>query len=181
MKDTNASMRTAPKRLESDYPSLGINDFGRGLIRSINKDKSGTIKAPGMGGFMLDYEVNPDNLSLEFFCPTQPIDGLIYLTHSESTFGRRPWFVCPGCGTSRGKLYRAGRAFKCRKCLDLAYESTRLPKAWPIFRLFSRQMRIIKLSEQVKRISYAGQLTRRAKRIIELSRAFQAIPPLNPT
>ncbi len=40
--------------------------------------------------------------------------------------GQRPWFVCPGAGCGRrvGVLY-GRRLFLCRRCHDLAYESTR--------------------------------------------------------
>lgn len=40
--------------------------------------------------------------------------------------GQRPWFVCPGagCGRRAAVLY-GGRLFLCRRCHDLAYESTR--------------------------------------------------------
>ncbi len=38
--------------------------------------------------------------------------------------GRRPWFVCPECGSRRLKLYCGGR-FLCRECLGLQYQSTR--------------------------------------------------------
>jgi hypothetical protein len=37
--------------------------------------------------------------------------------------GFRWWWVCPDCGRRRASLYRAGRRFGCRACLDLAYRS----------------------------------------------------------
>lgn len=45
--------------------------------------------------------------------------------------GRRPWFRCPVstngayCGRRVAILYGAGRYFACRRCHDLAYQSTR--------------------------------------------------------
>jgi hypothetical protein len=36
--------------------------------------------------------------------------------------GKRPWFLCPGCERRVAKLCIA-RQFRCRHCLDLAYES----------------------------------------------------------
>ena len=39
--------------------------------------------------------------------------------------GRRPWFRCPRCGSRRRVLYSVGGVFRCRRCHDLAYTSTR--------------------------------------------------------
>jgi hypothetical protein len=36
--------------------------------------------------------------------------------------GKRPWFVCPGCERRVAKLCIAEQ-FRCRHCLDLAYDS----------------------------------------------------------
>jgi hypothetical protein len=41
--------------------------------------------------------------------------------------GRRPWFVCPGCGRRAALLYRAVGPFLCRLCRDLAYASQQEP------------------------------------------------------
>ena len=53
--------------------------------------------------------------------------------------GRRPWFLCPGCGRRVGKLYVSGKYFLCRHCYSLAYQSQResrgdrlLRRAWKI-------------------------------------------------
>lgn len=39
--------------------------------------------------------------------------------------GHRPWFRCPGCQSRRRVLYSVGGVFRCRRCHDLAYTSTR--------------------------------------------------------
>jgi hypothetical protein len=38
--------------------------------------------------------------------------------------GRRPWWICPGCGMRVAILY-GGRKYACRHCHDLTYRSTR--------------------------------------------------------
>ncbi len=38
--------------------------------------------------------------------------------------GKRPWFLCPGCGRRVAKLY-VESLFQCRHCLQLAYQSQR--------------------------------------------------------
>ena len=42
--------------------------------------------------------------------------------------GARPWFACPACGRRVAALYRLSALcdpFRCRRCLGLAYASTR--------------------------------------------------------
>jgi hypothetical protein len=39
--------------------------------------------------------------------------------------GERIWFRCPGCHSRRAVLFSVGGRFRCRKCHDLAYSSTR--------------------------------------------------------
>ena len=38
--------------------------------------------------------------------------------------GKRPWFLCPGCGRRVALLY-VDSLFQCRQCLRLAYQSQR--------------------------------------------------------
>ena len=38
--------------------------------------------------------------------------------------GKRPWFLCPGCGRRVAILY-VGTLFQCRQCLNLTYQSQR--------------------------------------------------------
>jgi hypothetical protein len=52
---------------------------------------------------------------------TVPIDKTP--CHFGST---RPWFRCPYCSRSVGKLYVARDGFACRKCYRLTYTSTRM-------------------------------------------------------
>jgi len=37
--------------------------------------------------------------------------------------GSRPWFLCPGCGSRRAKLFEVGDRFVCRGCGRLGYQS----------------------------------------------------------
>lgn len=72
--------------------------------------------------------------------------------------GQRPWFICPKCLGRVGKLYDNShslrglslllnlytkevktKVFRCRKCLNLAYESTRKTKSQ---RLRSKQFKL---------------------------------------
>lgn len=40
--------------------------------------------------------------------------------------GYREWFECPKCLKRAGVLYKDGDNFRCRKCLDLVYESQKV-------------------------------------------------------
>ncbi len=56
----------------------------------------------------------------------QPVRDRIPLDHTPCHYGgSRPWFLCPGCGGRRAVLYSVGGRFRCVKCHDLAYSSTR--------------------------------------------------------
>jgi hypothetical protein len=75
--------------------------------------------------------VSPDVLILE--CRVQHPGGDWYLFHEQvpltttpCTFGgKRIWFRCPGCYGRRAVLFCFGGRFRCRKCHNLAYTSTR--------------------------------------------------------
>ena len=50
----------------------------------------------------------------------------IFLTWTRCNYGgRRPWFICPGCGARVAVLYGGSSLFACRLCYDLVYESQR--------------------------------------------------------
>lgn len=56
----------------------------------------------------------------------QPIRERVSLTSSPCHYGgSRPWFFCPGCGRRRAVLYSEDGRFRCVKCHDLTYSSTR--------------------------------------------------------
>lgn len=53
------------------------------------------------------------------------INDTIWLSYTTCTFGRRPWFVCPGCGRRSGRLYLKNNLFRCRHCHSLSYQTQR--------------------------------------------------------
>jgi hypothetical protein len=62
----------------------------------------------------LNYEVNG-----------QPVEQRIPCETTEQHWGRRWWFLCPGCGQRMGVLYLAPRRteFRCRDCYGVRYLS----------------------------------------------------------
>ena len=58
-------------------------------------------------------------------------DGVVHevclTTDTTPTNGRRPWLVCPTCGSRRRDLFAADGKLQCRKCTRLLYFAQRLP------------------------------------------------------
>lgn len=56
----------------------------------------------------------------------EPVREPVWIDTTPCHFGgERPWFLCPGCQDRRGVLFSIGGRFRCRRCHDLAYSSTR--------------------------------------------------------
>lgn len=113
-------------------------------------------------------------------------DYKVQLTTTPCNFGGvRYWFICPlsrngvYCGRRVAKLYCApGRNYYgCRHCHNLSYES-RNECRHGIFGIFGGVLnidkRIEKLSNQTKRWTYGGRLTRKARRIHALQQRMEA-------
>jgi hypothetical protein len=99
---------------------------------------------------------------------TTPYDSRIRLITSPCNLGGvRYWFVCPECGKRVGGLYLVlGRMhFRCRHCNKLTYRSRNRCKveAWGHT---SRQIK--KLQSEIKRWTWRGLPTRRARRLYKL-------------
>jgi hypothetical protein len=53
----------------------------------------------------------------------------VAITRTPCHFGgERPWFVCLGCGRRVAVLYAPNAYFRCRRCHELTYASTREPE-----------------------------------------------------
>lgn len=93
---------------------------------------------------------------------------VVELTTQKITFGIRRYFKCV-CGRRVNSLYLKNYKFKCRHCLNLVYEITRLKKGTFLYRL-NRNDKIEAASHQVGRITYGIGLTRKARRVIALTK-----------
>lgn len=104
-------------------------------------------------------------------------DYKVQLTTTPCNFGGvRYWFICPlsrngvYCGRRVAKLYKApgGSYFGCRHCNNLSYES-RNESRHGMFGAFGAVLKadkqIEELSEQIKRWTWRGRPTRKAKRL----------------
>lgn len=156
------------KELIEDQNYLSISDFGRGLLRQWEeKGKSGEITISGLGGHV-DYEVSP-RCGVPFLnLSTLKADPEIELEGVPITFGIKPYFKCQECHARRTKLYQGkNNQYLCRVCLDLAYQSTRI--TMPLLKSFWQHQRLIERSESVKRITYGGCFTRKAKTVMRMA------------
>lgn len=87
--------------------------------------------------------------------------------------GVRYWFACPMCGQRVGCLYLAtANQFLCRHCNDLTYQS-RSRSGIALFGYTCRQ--IDKLRGEIKRWTWRGYPTRKARRLRALERKAQAL------
>lgn len=53
------------------------------------------------------------------------MDYLVSLIYVPVGYGKRPYFLCPNCGTHCLKLYMNSLYFTCRKCAGLVYNCQR--------------------------------------------------------
>jgi hypothetical protein len=99
--------------------------------------------------------------------------------------GVRYWFICPSsrhgvyCGRRVSVLYRAPRAdyFGCRHCYNLSYESrneSRHGRLAFMGRFLTLDRRMKNFREQMRRWTYRGMPTRRARRLYALEAQLDA-------
>lgn len=50
----------------------------------------------------------------------------VNFSYTNTGYGKRSWFVCPGCGRNTAVLYGNNPIFKCRVCNDVNYKSSQL-------------------------------------------------------
>ena len=104
-------------------------------------------------------------------------DYKISLTTTPCNFGGvRYWFICPlsvngvYCGRRTGTLYLAsgGNYFGCRHCYNLSYESrneSRLGRFGNIGYTIVAERKIEELYSQIKRWTYKGKPTKKARKL----------------
>ena len=102
-------------------------------------------------------------------------DYQVSLVTSPCNFGGlRYWFGCPTCGRRAAILYLAPSDvyFRCRHCNNLSYHS-RNRSAMVAFGHASRQ--IEELRSQIKRWTWKGRPTRKARKLLRLERKEQML------
>ena len=91
--------------------------------------------------------------------------------------GRRYWFICPltksgnYCGRRVGVLFRVGKWFGCRHCLEIAYSKQ---MAGGKYRWNGVSIPDIdKAESEVKRYFYKGKPTRKYRRYLRMEERFE--------
>ena len=78
------------------------------------------------GSIRLRCETNMLRLSYRsrpYGAEWENVEDTIRLAETQPNYGgKRLWLICPSCETRRTKLY-GGKYFRCRKCLNLCYET----------------------------------------------------------
>ena len=114
----------------------GIEEYKRIDIRFLHKNRllwSGTTfpfswTRGGEKAGDIGVRVQENSLLLSY-CYTfrgesESVEERVQLDWTRCTYGgRRPWFICPGCGRRVCILAQGGRLFLCRHCYRLKYSS----------------------------------------------------------
>lgn len=98
-------------------------------------------------------------------------DYKVNLVTTACNFGGvRYWFGCPSCGRRVGALYLApgNVRFRCRRCNNLSYNSRNESSAVALLGETCRE--IDKLRSQIKRWTWRGRPTRKARKLYALQR-----------
>lgn len=94
------------------------------------------------------------------------------LSYTKCFFGgKRSWFVCPLCNRRAGVFYKQDDSLGCRECFGLTYHSRNLSKTLredTIFRTLGLLIKADELQEKLKRVFYAGEITKKQRRVEEL-------------
>lgn len=130
--------------------------------------------ASGLTIIEINYQIYFDDpLRVDIFFGSS--SQTIFLDTTELQFGTNVYFLCP-CERRCRILYmkRVSKSrFACRDCHNLRYELTTFSSNSE-FGVFSRLLHnYYKMDEkklEISRIDYNGQLTRKAKSVIELSK-----------
>jgi len=184
--------------LVEDCWILGISDLGKGLLHRPGEQKweeayakplettTEEYSVPGKSGetslfdrwgkeLKLNFNIDlgePPIVNLSFLFRNSWHTQTIHLDELPLGYGIRPFFLC-SCGYRAGKLYLGPNeySFKCRTCARLYYESTSINPSSLVGAMGYRLHRIFKadiLKTKVKRITYRGRYTRRARRVMAL-------------
>jgi hypothetical protein len=189
--------KTATGLVEECY-KLSIGDLGKHLLYPIGsnrmyaqhkelenlKGKSGEVILSALYSFKLlkvNYRVHFDDvLRLEIFFGSNY--QIIPLDTTELYYGTNVYMLC-SCGRRCQVLYMRKdtvNRFACRDCLNLKYEMTTFNRNTQLgvySVLLHRHQKLMAKQLGVKRIDYNGNITRKARSIIKLSRET-AVPTI---
>jgi hypothetical protein len=169
------------KDLVEDYPAFSLSRLGRGLLHE-DKIKRGSLSLTEYSEWpralyetrRLSDGTTALRISFQHKASRPPsMHQEAVLEGVDATFGVRPYAICPSCGARRLKLLfsHSGR-LSCRSCLEVIYQCCRENHAKPIFIRFRRCQRLRVKQLDVKRIDYAGKLTRKARSVIRMTKKW---------
>ncbi len=190
----------SPLLVEQCY-RLSLGDLGKRLLYPVGSNrkydvyddmsaldgKQGTVfllKRYGLRALAVSYRVilsGKLRVDVSYsYRPLRSSSQSIYLETEEAPYGTRYYMLC-GCGRRCNVLYmRMDKPyyFACRACLNLIYELTRINRSvagGELFYRFNRHIKLDNMSVDVKRIDYRGKYTKKAARVLRLSKRM-AVP-----
>lgn len=170
--------------LVEDCFILCLSDLGKGLLHPSGNDGGLVVGKCGkvlLSNRFKDLPVQfsvghglDDKVILNISCKHRNslLNQAITLQTGKAPYGIRPYLVCY-CGYQGNKLYLSNKeySFLCRRCAGLYYESTSINRYSVVGALkyrLARKFKIAELRARVKRVSYKGKFTRRARRVLGL-------------
>ena len=121
---------------------------------------------PSVVDYYVEYENEKTYLIINFGEKPQRI----LLSEEELTFGTRSYLTCT-CGNRVNALYLDKGVFACRDCHKLKYQSTTINRNSKHGQFLYQQSQILKamsMRENMTRIFYKSQYTRKFNRFINL-------------
>ena len=160
------------KSLTDNYDTIRIADL-RSAAQAPGHRVSGRVLTLGRTKARLLHDSITGDWYLDLIEPgPRCTNTAINIVRTRCNYGGfREWFECPGCEKRAGVLYGAEDAFRCRKCLNLAYLSQRIHHLG-LSHTFKRLMEFKKLDPYKCRY-YNGSPTRYTRRYEKLRAQVQ--------
>lgn len=111
------------KNIVEETPFIDIDTIKR--LQQQEEGKKFAARFPFSNKIMMEIE-NRQGYIIINFTDRKDFPQYIELEKGPVGFGVRTWIACPLCGGLCEKLYCTNLSFKCRKCADLVYRSSKL-------------------------------------------------------
>ena len=98
---------------------------GRRVARGTIRWSSGQRQIAACGVALIVRDDGSVLMVLSYSIDGETTHDPIRVVFTETPFGRRPWWVCPGCAGRCLRLYNTGgRLWRCRQCQNVTYRSS---------------------------------------------------------
>jgi hypothetical protein len=162
------------------------------LMKQIKKSTEGSGKitwtygeSVSSIGYQINTSVDAKFLRLYYtqtskFTETkQSFDYKIFLEQIQCRYGGyRYYFICPNCTNKVSVVYLDTTIFCCRTCNNLTYKSKNVNRRNNLFQSFDLMFKNDDLLPCIKKWTYKGNLTQKAKRYLKNKEKFMRVSRL---